>query len=156
MDWGTLAGTALGALLGVGSTLLVDRARAGRERAQRSEQLRRQVYGDYLLALTRTRIGLRDIVHDAHATPRERVQRADEAIREGHAYALRHQLQLCAPQRLVTLTDRAHAALRDLRESAGSAVSPQDPQYLAARAAYEAATTELRAAMRQDLHAPER
>lgn len=44
MDWTTLAGTALGALVGIGSTLLADRARWRRDLADRTRQERRQIY----------------------------------------------------------------------------------------------------------------
>ncbi|MEY9992318.1 hypothetical protein ABIE67_004350 [Streptomyces sp. V4I8] len=38
MDWTPLAGTALGALVGVGSTLLADRARRRHDLADRNRQ----------------------------------------------------------------------------------------------------------------------
>ncbi|MGN9760774.1 hypothetical protein [Streptomyces sp. SD31] len=44
MDWTPLAGTALGTLVGVGSTLLADRARWRRDLSDRTRQERKQIY----------------------------------------------------------------------------------------------------------------
>ncbi|MFE2725991.1 hypothetical protein [Kitasatospora sp. NPDC059327] len=157
MDWGTLVGTALGAVLGIGSTLAVDRARARRESDIRGEQLRRQVYGEYLVALSRTRSLLRDIAHDVREPPEERARRARDSVREGGAYELRHQLRLCAPTEVLTLVDQVHAALRELREQVLNGAVSQDGPYRAARATYETAAAALREAMRRDLEvAPDR
>ncbi|OXY86212.1 hypothetical protein BEK98_44775 [Streptomyces diastatochromogenes] len=151
MDWGTLVGTGLGALLGIGSTLAVDGARSRRDKEVRDEQLRRQVYGEYLIALSRTRSELRDIAHNIHDSPEDRARQVRDRVRENGAYELRHQLQLCAPTEVLALVDRVHAALRDFRDQVLNGATSQDETYRAKRASYEAAARDLREAMRRDL-----
>ncbi|RPF38330.1 hypothetical protein EDD92_8463 [Streptomyces sp. TLI_185] len=151
MDWGTLVGTGLGAILGIGSTLAVDRARARREKDVRGEELRRQVYGEYLVALSRARSQLRDIAHNVHEPPEQRARQARDTVRESGAYELRHQLQLCAPTEVLALTEQVHAALRDLREEVLNGSTSENESYRATRAAYETAARALRQAMRRDL-----
>ncbi|MFB7500359.1 hypothetical protein ACFC09_37755 [Streptomyces sp. NPDC056161] len=48
MNWGKQLSTAIGALLGIGATLLVDRARHRREQANRVQDARRDLYTRYL------------------------------------------------------------------------------------------------------------
>ncbi|MFE3582688.1 hypothetical protein [Streptomyces vinaceus] len=151
VDWGTLAGTVLGAILGVGSTLAVDRARARREKDVRGEELRRQVYGEYLAALSRTRGQLRDIAHIVDESPEQRARLARDTVRENGAYELRHQVQLCAPPEVLILTEQVHAALRDLRAQVLDGATSENEAYRAKRAAYETAARSLREAMRRDL-----
>ncbi|MEV0186820.1 hypothetical protein AB0I54_47770 [Streptomyces sp. NPDC050625] len=143
--------TGLGALIGVGSTLAVDRARSRRDKEARDEQLRRQVYGEYLIALSRTRSQLRDIAHNVQDSPEDRARQVRDRVRESGAYELRHQLQLCAPTEVLALTDRVHAALRDFRDQVLNGATSQDETYRAKRESYEAAARALREAMRRDL-----
>nr|WP_285561247.1 hypothetical protein [Streptomyces hygroscopicus] len=53
MEWLSLASTALGAVIGVGSTLIADRLSWRRERAGQSFDVRRQLYAHYTAALSR-------------------------------------------------------------------------------------------------------
>lgn len=52
LEWLAVAGTLGGALLGAGSTMMVESLRARRERSVRQEEIRRQVYVKTLTALT--------------------------------------------------------------------------------------------------------
>ncbi|WP_344437869.1 hypothetical protein [Kitasatospora nipponensis] len=151
MDWGTLAGTALGGLLGVSSTLLVDRYRWRRDRDLRTENLRRQVYGEYLLALSRTRNQLRDIAHEMTLAPAERAQQVREAVRDGGAFEQRHQLRLAAPHHVLDLAERTHLALRTLRDCVAGGHTAADQRYQDDLTAYAAASRAMRDAMRHDL-----
>ena len=96
MDWGPLLGTALGAVVGVGSTLVSDRVRWRRDRTARQRDMKRQLYGEYLAALMRTRNQLKDIASSSLATE-DRALKAGEAFREGGAYELRYQMSITAP-----------------------------------------------------------
>ncbi|MCZ4607648.1 hypothetical protein O3S80_28580 [Streptomyces sp. Lzd4kr] len=77
MDWTTLAGTALGALVGIGSTLLADRARWRRDLADRTRQERRQIY---VTVLTKYRLAYEDMY--AAAAP-ARGGRGEGGVRAG-------------------------------------------------------------------------
>ncbi|WP_128553973.1 hypothetical protein [Streptomyces triticagri] len=116
MDIGTLIGTGLGAVVGVGSTMLADRARWKRDELTRQQELKRQLYGDYLVALTRTRNQLKDLVRQSNLTPDELAHRAGELYREGGAYELRYQMAITASQRIVEPSDNALRRLRDVRD----------------------------------------
>lgn len=52
MDWGTLAGAALGGLLGAGSTIMADRFRWKRDYVTQEHGGRRELYSRYLAALS--------------------------------------------------------------------------------------------------------
>ncbi|MFC7305800.1 hypothetical protein ACFQVC_16430 [Streptomyces monticola] len=116
MDIGTLIGTGLGAVVGVGSTLMADRVRWKRDRAARREDLKRELYGEYLAALTRTRNQLKDLVKARNFTPDERAHQAGELYREGGAYELRYQMSITAPEQVVKRSDDALRKLRDVRD----------------------------------------
>lgn len=60
MEWISPVSTALGAVIGVGSTLLTDRFRWRRERAGQNLDVRRQMYADYTAALSRIRTALNE------------------------------------------------------------------------------------------------
>ncbi|GGW51961.1 hypothetical protein GCM10010503_31130 [Streptomyces lucensis JCM 4490] len=112
MDWGTLWGTGLGAVMGVGSTLLADRIRWKRDQSTRLFDLRRQLYGDYLSALTRTRNELKHIGSSIDLDADERARHAGAAYREGGVPELRYQIAILAPQRVVGPAVEAHRRLR--------------------------------------------
>ncbi len=109
------------------------------------------MYGEYLVALSRTRSQLRDIAHNVQEPPEQQTRQARDTVRESEAYELRQQLQLCAPTEVLALTDQVHAALRDLREQVVNGATSENETYRAARAAYETAARALRGAMRRDL-----
>ncbi|MEI5098351.1 hypothetical protein RB200_06390 [Streptomyces sp. PmtG] len=115
MDWGTLMGTGLGATIGVGSTLIADRIRWKRDQDARREDARRQLYGEYLSALTRTRSQLKE-VRSADLALDERARRAGEVFRQGGAYELRYQMAITASAVVVERSDDALRKLRDVRD----------------------------------------
>jgi len=73
MQWLTLAGTLLGAFIGVGSTLIVDRRRWLRERSKALFETRRQLYSDFLADLSTTREILRTVALGYHPVEIPRV-----------------------------------------------------------------------------------
>ncbi|MGH4033112.1 hypothetical protein ACQB60_29720 [Actinomycetota bacterium Odt1-20B] len=116
MDIGTLIGTGLGAVVGVGSTLIADRVRWKRDQSMRQQELKRQLYGEYLVALTRTRNQLKDLVRLPNLAAEERAQRAGDLYREGGAYEIRYQMAITAPKHIVEPSENALRRLRDLRD----------------------------------------
>ncbi|MFB7044698.1 hypothetical protein ACFCZ5_06330 [Streptomyces microflavus] len=119
MEWISLASTALGAGIGIGSTLLVDRVRWRRERAGHDLDVRRQMYADYTAALSRIRTALNECAQE-DIPAAERPRRVREVFLTPGAYEIRHQLTIVAPPEIVEaarsgLEGRFDAAVAELR-----------------------------------------
>ncbi|MEU3290644.1 hypothetical protein [Streptomyces longwoodensis] len=151
MDWAPLVSTSLGAVIGIASTLATDQVRTRRGRQDNDQAARRQLYGDYLAALARTRNQLRMAARPAGLPAAERARRAAEAFHEGNAYELRYQIAVVAPQTVVEASTAAFRALRDLRDRVEDGAHHTSPDYAQARDRWESLLTELRKAMRRDL-----
>ncbi|MFF8599439.1 hypothetical protein ACF065_26475 [Streptomyces sp. NPDC015232] len=152
MDWGPLLGTALGALVGVGSTLIVDRVRWRRDQTARQRDVKRQLYGEYLAALMRTRNHLKDIASSS-LDAEDRALQARETFREGGAYELRYQVSLTGSRVVAERSDESLRRLRDVRNQIQEGATGAD-----LKEAYHAlisAIKALRDAMRSDLEAGE-
>jgi hypothetical protein len=151
VDWGTLIGTALGAVVGVGSTVLAERSRWKREFATRELSVRRQLYGDYLAALSRTRNELRGLARSPSVAAGERARLAGESFRSGGAYELRYQMAITAPEPVAEPSERALRALRDLHDRLEAGDIHTDESWVECHEAFTTAMTALQAAMRADL-----
>ncbi|SEN20723.1 hypothetical protein [Actinacidiphila rubida] len=150
MDWGPLTGTALGAVIGIATTLAADHLRAARGRTDADRANRQKLYGDYLAALARTRNTLRIAARMA-VPPGERAQSAVESFREGNAYELRYQVAVVAPKDVVEASTAAFRALRDLRNEVEAGAVATDQSYVETRERWDVLLAELRIAMRRDL-----
>jgi hypothetical protein len=153
MDWGTLVGTALGAAVGVGTTMLAERSRWKRDHSSREQSVKRQLYGEYLAALSLTTHRLRDLRRSPSLALEDRVRQAGEILGSGGAYGLRYQLLITAPEPLGHMADQAFTRLRDLRDCFDEPDVRADPQWNDALSALTDALKALRAAMRDDLAA---
>ncbi|GAA2472311.1 hypothetical protein GCM10010406_05010 [Streptomyces thermolineatus] len=153
VDWGTLIGTGLGAAVGIGATLFAERSRWKRDQFSKEREVRRQLYAEYLAALSRTRNQLRDIARSPDLPADERAERAGERFRSGGAYELRHQMAIVAPEAVVGPSERALRRLRDLSDSLEAGAVHPEERWTTGHAAFGDALEELRTAMRKDLHA---
>jgi hypothetical protein len=152
MDWGPLSSTALGAVIGVATTLAADHMRAIRGRTDADLTGRQKLYGDYLAALARTRNHLRITAGPgAGLATQERTQRATEAFREGNAYELRYQIAVVAPREVVEASTAAFRALRDLKDQVEEGEVATDARDVEHRERWDALLAALRIAMRHDL-----
>lgn len=151
MDWGTLAGTAVGAILGVSTTLLAERSRWLRENSARERAVKQQLYAEYLGALSLTTHRLRDLKRSAGLPREERIKQAGEILGSTNAYHLRYQMLIIAPPRLGDAADQAFKCVRDLRDRFDGADITADPEWSSAMSAVSEALDGLRRAMRSDL-----
>ncbi|MER7411971.1 MULTISPECIES: hypothetical protein [Streptomyces] len=156
MDWGTLASTATGGLIGVVSTLSAEWFRTRRDRESTDHADRRRLYGEYLAALSHTRSELRATARDTAASAEERARRALDSFHTGGAYELRYQVAITAPESVVAASTEAFRALRDMRDLLHTGALRTDPAYAASRDRWEDAFAELRARIRCDLVRPPR
>ncbi|MGW0574612.1 hypothetical protein ACWD25_01300 [Streptomyces sp. NPDC002920] len=167
MEWSTLAATGLGALVGVGSTLLADRVRWRRDLVERTRQERREIY---VSCLTRYRLAYEDMYaaaanhspenaaaagHVPGSTGREAAVReaaVREAFRASGADEVRESALICAPQELSDVIEGVYETLRDLVEVLASGEPPLDsPEFQERRLRHGQAVWAARAAMRRDL-----
>ncbi|MFE3588348.1 hypothetical protein ACFXOY_12555 [Streptomyces niveus] len=152
MEWISLASTALGAAIGVGSTLLADRVRWRRERAGQDLDVRRQMYADYTAALSRIRTALNECAQ-ADIPAGERSLTVRELFLAPGAYEIRHQLAIVAPPEVVEAARSAFIVLRDTRDLLVNGSSLNDTAYMEMEERFDAAVAELRTVMRLDLGA---
>ncbi|MYX07325.1 hypothetical protein GTW98_10965 [Streptomyces sp. SID8375] len=152
MGWGSLLSTVLGAAIGVLSTLAADRARAKRSREDSDQNIRRELYADYLAALARTRNHLRLAARSRDTPLEDRARKAMEAFQEGNAYELRYQVALVAPATVVDASTTAFRALRDLRDLIEDGATHTERNYLELRDHWEDRFAELRTEMKRDLN----
>ncbi|MFJ7077886.1 hypothetical protein [Streptomyces sp. NPDC098781] len=153
MDWTTLAATALGALVGVGSTLFADRVRWRRDLADRTRQERRQIY---VTVLTKYRLAY-EAMHTAAVTGRGqeegvRESAVREAFRASGCDEARESALICAPQELSDVLEEVYATLRDLQDVFAAGDPPLgSPELQQRRLKHAEAVWAARAAMRRDL-----
>ncbi|MER5465759.1 hypothetical protein ABT010_34855 [Streptomyces sp. NPDC002668] len=154
MEWISPVSTALGAVIGVGSTLIADRLRWSRERAGQSLDVRRKLYGDYTAALSRMRTGLHECAQ-ADIPAQERPQRVRELFLAPGAYEIRHQMAIIAPLDVVEAARAAFVVLRDTRDLLVQGAAIEDPARRELEDRFDSALAELRSVMRRDLGVPE-
>ncbi|WP_280402440.1 hypothetical protein [Nocardia carnea] len=114
LEWLAVAGTLGGALLGAGSTMMVETLRARRERVGRLEETRRQVYVKTLTALTQTDTALQALAIEG-PTPLGRAE-ATAAFRSHDLVATIYELELIAPEPVSDSAWEVYRRLRDIRE----------------------------------------
>ncbi|MFF3330321.1 hypothetical protein ACFYWX_12305 [Streptomyces sp. NPDC002888] len=156
MDWATLAATGLGALVGVGSTLLADRVRWQRDLTERNRQERKEIY---VACLTKYRQAYEDMYAAANRTADgatgDGVTR-DAAVREvfraSGSDEVRESALICAPQEMSDAIEAVYATLRELMEVLAAGNPPLDsPEFQEHRLRHARAVWDARAAMRGDL-----
>ena len=153
VDWGTLAGTALGAVLGVSTTLLGERSRWRRENTSRERAAKQQLYSEFLAALWVTRHRLRDLKRSIDLSREERIKQSGEILAAANAYQLLYQMHIMAPEPLGDVADQTFVRLRNLRDRFDEPDVSTDPEWSATQGALGEALEALRRAMRSDLKA---
>ncbi|MEE4545976.1 hypothetical protein V2S66_28905 [Streptomyces sp. V4-01] len=119
--------TAVGAIIGVASTLVVDCIRWHRERSERNRTELRVAFTQYLTALT----SARDAFSRIELSP-ERVGRGHISVGEYGVYGAQQQLELVASQAVVDLAGRATLALLDFHDAVAAGNAPETTEYLQA------------------------
>jgi hypothetical protein len=147
----TLASTIVGALIGVGSTLLADRLRWSRDRSKGTFEARRQLYSDFLADLSLTRDAVRAAGRGYHDADVSRQQAANDAFRSANLYSRRYQVSISAPPGVVGAATATFRSLRRLRDVVAAGHDNESEEYVAERERYEASLTALIKRMRDDL-----
>ncbi|MFD6243075.1 hypothetical protein ACFWFV_26770 [Streptomyces diastaticus] len=152
MNWGTQVSTIIGAVLGIGATLLVDRARHRREQTNRVQDVRRDLYTRYLTALTDSSSALRLIILKEN-DPAVRYQAALDAFRDSSVLTRRYEINLQAPPAVKEKSDRAYRLLRQWRDllDAKPDLSLTSAEYIEALDQFHEARKDLQVVMRASL-----
>jgi hypothetical protein len=152
VDWGTIIGTVTGAVIGVGSTSLVDRSRWRREQVARQTSVKRELYAAYLAAVAQSWNEIRAAVIDSDEPWPERARAASLAYRNGRVYELRYQMSITAPPNIVALSDQTMRGMRTLtaKLNAGQTYQTWDELKTDNQAWFDAFNT-MRSMMRLDL-----
>ncbi|TQK42496.1 hypothetical protein FBY35_3910 [Streptomyces sp. SLBN-118] len=154
MEWLGLAGTGLGAIVGVGATLLADRVRWRRDSRARERETLRLLYAEYLEAIAAARDEISRASADVEQPLVERALAAHRAVREHEIFAKQYQLELSAPPAVAELVVSATQGLVDYRDAVAGGATREDDACTAARRAFRAARKTLMEAMRATLVAP--
>ncbi|MEU6754920.1 hypothetical protein [Streptomyces sp. NPDC046685] len=154
MQWTAIVATALGAAIGVVSTLAADRARWRRELSERDRDALRTSYAQYVEALTQARDEITQTSRDPTLTAEERAENVRTVIGRHGVYARQHQLELTAPVKVVRLAINAANELAAYRDSVINGSTREDPACTEARRAYREARYRLMDAMRSTLERP--
>ncbi|MGW4756277.1 hypothetical protein [Streptomyces chartreusis] len=151
MDWLPLVTAAFGAGVGIGSTLLADRARWRRDRSEQYREFRRDAYGDFFMALSQARNSLRKLATTPASAVDRRVQEATDVWVSSGAYEQRIRLSLVAPGHMNVHIGATYDALQVAREEISGGASAGDPRYEEALLAYHRQLDNLRVRMQEDL-----
>ena len=151
MDWATSLGTVIGAIVGVGSSLATDRFRSHQDGKSHWAQTRREVYVDFLIALSRGHSEMRAVTFSEGLADGDRCGALHKALDDAGVWRLRQTLFLIAPQPVISLTIEAGLAIDGVRDALISEFSVDGDLYLRARADLWKVNAELRFAMREDL-----
>ncbi|OPC77841.1 hypothetical protein B4N89_36855 [Embleya scabrispora] len=155
MDWIAPVSALVGTALGVAATLVADRLRWRRETTERQTDLRRQLYAEYLAAVSRMRGILVDVARDVPPGAADREQRIRAGFLSPGAYELRHRLAIVAPSDVIAAARATFIALRDIRDCLIAGADATDPTFRALEgAALDDELHNLRQVMRRDLGAP--
>ncbi|MES9519835.1 hypothetical protein [Streptomyces capoamus] len=115
MTWLSLLATIVGAIIALGSALIVERRRERREEVRERRRTKQDLYARYLAAHAGARARLRIVAATSGLSDEERANQAREAY--ASCYATRYELEVLAPQTVVSAAggfNRRARALRDV------------------------------------------
>ncbi|MFD3870365.1 hypothetical protein [Streptomyces sp. NPDC058623] len=148
MQWTAIVATAIGAIIGVSSTLVAERIRWRRDTAERDRDALRASFMEYLTALAHTRDAF------SRAEPSiERIGHGHVAMAEHGLYASQQHLELVATQQLVESANRATLTILEFHDVVAAGHSPNTTEYIQAwrsiRNARQHLIHEMQAALRR-------
>ncbi|MFJ5260563.1 hypothetical protein ACIQAC_08860 [Streptomyces sp. NPDC088387] len=155
MEWSTLVGTGLGAVLGVGATLTGEHVRWRRTVRENRLQNRRTMYVDCLVALRRAHEAMRLAADEGHTDPETRAAKIRQAFQASGCDEARERLILTADAEVAEAIDASYLSLRRVREALASGCTVTSDEYQTARQAHGDATRAARTVLRQNLTALE-
>jgi hypothetical protein len=150
VDWSAPVSTLVGAIVGVGATMLADRSRWKREQGRERIHLRRESYGSYLAAIIQAHEAMRAAAAGDDSPDSKRAA-ITEAFRVSDPYVQRFELSLVAPADVVEDAVAVFRRTREIRDLLISGAGAETAQYRAAQRAYYDAIKAMADTMRKDL-----
>ncbi|MEU8185525.1 hypothetical protein AB0B85_03415 [Micromonospora sp. NPDC049044] len=151
MEWSTILGTIVGAIVGLMSVFLADHLRWRREDKSRLLQARQQVYVDFLAALSKAHSDLRSVAFRSELSPVERSHALLEALDASGVWRLRQSISLIGSRGLMHEVVTAARSLEGVCEVLSHGADVGSDRYIEARNRLWAANATLRELMRKDL-----
>ncbi|MFJ5865547.1 hypothetical protein ACIQEY_14170 [Streptomyces parvus] len=151
MEWTALAATVVGAVIGVGSTLVTDRVSWRRDTRERDRETLRTVAAQFLEALTEARDAISDASRSEHLPVAERAQLARAGTSAQGVHAKQYQLELLATPEVAESARDASYRLLLYRDAVVAGHLRDDPECTQARRAFREARQKLMTAMRSSL-----
>jgi len=150
VDWSAAVSTLVGAIIGVGATMLADRSRWKREQGRERIQLRREAYGSYLAAIIQAHEAMRAAAA-SDGLPDGKRAAITEAFRSSDPYVQRFELSLLAPADVVGDAVAVFRRTREIRDLLISGAGAETVEYRTAQRAYYDAIKAMSDTMRKDL-----
>jgi hypothetical protein len=150
MNWGSLLSAAIGAVMALSGTLLVDTRRDRTDRARQRQQDRQRDSVEFSLALDGALNALREVAR-SDAAGVERRLAASRAVNDAGTYSARERLLITASADLVAVSDTAFRRLIDVRNTVRSGSDLNSLEYHRAYHAFSEALWAFRLAVRVDL-----
>lgn len=125
MQWTAILATALGTILGVVSTLMVDQFRWRRETSERDRDALRASFTEYLTAIAKAR----DAFSKAEPAP-EQVGKGHIVVGEYGVYVAQQQLELVAREPVIDMAGQTTLAVLDFHDVVASGHSPDSTDYV--------------------------
>lgn len=151
VDWSAPVSTLVGAMVGVGATMLADRSRWKRDQSRERIQLRRESYGSYLAAVIQAHEAMRVAAVAGGSSAENKHAAITEAFRSADPYVHRFELSLLAPAEVVKLAVAVFRRVREIRDLLISGAQADSAEYRVAQRAYYDAIKAMSDAMRSDL-----
>lgn len=107
MSWIPVVATVVGAVVGLGSGLLIDHVRSRRDNTAKWLTVRRETYASYLSALHEANEAMRAVSLGEHAQDLTRMAAARAAFRAARVTMTREQVILLAPEPVIIAADAA-------------------------------------------------
>jgi hypothetical protein len=142
----------IGAVVGVSSALLVERFRWHRDKEKDRAQKRREIYIEFLTALSRSHSSMRStVLQEGGLIEAKRYGALHEALDGSGIWRVRQSLSLTAPAEIIELAVDTCSALVAMRDVLIASLDVTSDTYMRARDDLWRANAELREAMRRDL-----
>ncbi|MFD6288923.1 hypothetical protein [Streptomyces sp. NPDC060205] len=153
VEWSSLIGTGLGAVLGVGATLIGEQVRWRRTTKDTRLQDLRNLFVDCLVSFRRAHEAMRLAADEEHPSPQARAAGIRQVFQASGCDEARERVVLTATDEVVSAVDAAYASLRDLREVPAAGATVPTPDYQAAGRAHSRTMAAAREAFRRHLNA---
>ncbi|MFJ9865229.1 hypothetical protein [Streptomyces sp. NPDC101165] len=150
MEWISLASTALGALVGLAATFVLDRERWRRESDQRRRDDRRAVYTSFLAATAEASETLINIAR-GHDTDASASTRAGTVLRDSRVLSRRLELSLIAEPAVMAQANALVDRLRAYRHVVGQGLADDTEAVDRARLAFNEQRDQVIEVMRRTL-----